>query len=85
MYGKKRTGFFQSISCTETCLLSLFTFLEISKNDLMFFDLDGSPGAFLAYLLLEFDVDSSLSPSEFLIKLVDIVSSKNNDHNSFFH
>ena len=65
--------------------LSLFTFLEISKNDLMFFDLDGAPGAFLAYLLLEFDVDSSLSPSEFLIKLVDIVSSKNNDHNSFFH
>ena len=53
--------FFQSISVTVACLLWLFTFLEMSKNDLLFL------------LLLEIDADRSFSSSEFLCKLVGIL------------
>ena len=60
---------FESISVRAACILSLFTFREISKNYLMSFALRGAWRAFLALLLLEIDADGSLSFSELLREL----------------
>ena len=48
-------------------------------------DLDIAIGAFVAFFLVEIDVDGIFPCSQFLCDLLGIIFSHKNDPNSFFH